>query len=305
MEAVDIVQRRIAPCRMIPHPEHRPSGRPTAPIRNPASGACAVRWDGSSAPGLRRFPCINCILQSFRRRRPRCIWRFTSPSGSAPYSRCIRPSEAETGPKPRRRRTWFSPPSAAALYWVYQFDGLVRRVGNFTPLDYAVGGIVIVSILEAARRVVGVPLVVIALLALLYALLGDQFSGFLQHRGYDWDRIVSQMVYTTEGVFGTPLQVSAKFVFLFLLFGEFLERTGVGAYFNELALAVAGRSVGSPAKVAVFSSALQGTISGSSVANVVTSGTFTIPLMKRLGYHKDSPGRWKRRPQPAGRSCRR
>ncbi|MCI3921237.1 TRAP transporter permease [Paenibacillus sp. TRM 82003] len=178
----------------------------------------------------------------------------------------------------------------AASYWVYNFDALIQRIGNFTTIDYVTGGIAMLLVLEATRRVVGVPIVVIASLFLLYALFGDFLGGFLQHRGYDLDRIIGQMYFTTEGVFGTPLQVSAKFIFLFLLFGAFLERTGVGAYFNELSLAVAGRRVGGPAKVAVFSSALQGTISGSSVANVVTSGSFTIPMMKRMGYKKEFAG---------------
>ncbi|HZG85324.1 TRAP transporter permease [Paenibacillus sp.] len=179
---------------------------------------------------------------------------------------------------------------AAAGYWVYNFDALLQRIGNYSPLDYFVGAVVIILILEAARRVVGIPIVVIATLFLLYAMFGDYLGGFLQHRGYSWERVVSQMYFTTEGIFGTPLQVSAKYIFLFLLFGAFLERTGVGAYFNELSLAIAGRRVGGPAKVAVFSSALQGTISGSSVANVVTSGSFTIPMMKRMGYKKEFAG---------------
>lgn len=179
---------------------------------------------------------------------------------------------------------------ATASYWVYNFDGLIHRIGNFTTLDYVNGGIVMLLILEATRRVVGIPIVVIASLFLLYALFGNFLGGFLQHRGYSLERVVSQMYFTTEGIFGTPLQVSAKFIFLFLLFGAFLERTGVGAYFNELSLAVAGKRVGGPAKVAVFSSALQGTISGSSVANVVTSGSFTIPMMKRMGYRKEFAG---------------
>ena len=178
----------------------------------------------------------------------------------------------------------------AATYWVYNFDGLIGRIGNFSVMDFIFGGLTMLLVLEATRRVVGIPIVVIAVLFLLYALFGGFLGGFLQHRGYSLERIVSQMYFTTEGIFGTPLQVSAKFIFLFLLFGAFLERTGVGAYFNELALAVAGRRVGGPAKVAVFSSALQGTISGSSVANVVTSGAFTIPMMKRLGYRKEFAG---------------
>src|SRR5699024_3789781 len=98
------------------------------------------------------------------------------------------------------------------------------------------------------------------------------------------------MFFTTEGILGTPLQVSSTYIFLFLLFGAFLVQTGVGNYFNDLAITIAGKRVGGPAKVAIFSSALHGTISGSSVANTVTSGSYTIPMMKRLGYHRNFAG---------------
>ena len=113
---------------------------------------------------------------------------------------------------------------------------------------------------------------------------------FMAHRGQSLDSIVNLMFYSTDGILGTPLAVSSTYIFAFLLFGAFLVKTGVGEYFNDLAIAVAGKLVGGPAKVAIFSSALQGTISGSSVANVVTSGAYTIPMMKRLGYKKDFAG---------------
>ncbi|MEW9674228.1 TRAP transporter permease [Ammoniphilus sp. 3BR4] len=177
-----------------------------------------------------------------------------------------------------------------SLYWLYNFDALITRIGNFNQTDILVGGIVILLILEATRRVVGIPIVIIATIFLLYALYGNLLPGFLTHRGVSIERLISHMYFTLEGILGTPLSVSATFIFLFLLFGAFLEKTGVGAYFNDLALVVAGRRIGGPAKVAVFSSALQGTISGSSVANVVTSGSFTIPMMKRLGYRSEFAG---------------
>ncbi|MCG6197468.1 TRAP transporter large permease subunit, partial [Anoxybacillus sp. LAT_38] len=113
---------------------------------------------------------------------------------------------------------------------------------------------------------------IIASLFLLYTYFGPYMPGFLEHRGNDVDRIIGHSYYTLEGILGTPLGVSSTFIFLFILFGAFLEKTGVGEYFNDLSLVIAGRRIGGPAKVAVFSSALQGTISGSSVANVVTSG---------------------------------
>ncbi len=174
-----------------------------------------------------------------------------------------------------------------SLYWVYDYEGLVLRTGNYTTFDMIIGGIAIVLVLEAARRVVGLPIAIIAVIFLLYTYFGPYMPGFLEHRGSDVERIIGHSFYTLEGILGTPLAVSSTFIFLFILFGAFLDKTGVGEYFNDLSLVIAGRRIGGPAKVAVFSSALQGTISGSSVANVVTSGAFTIPMMKRLGYRSE------------------
>jgi TRAP transporter 4TM/12TM fusion protein len=176
------------------------------------------------------------------------------------------------------------------LYWVINIQELVLRAGAYTTFDLIVGGVAILLVLEASRRVVGIPITVIASLFLLYAYFGRYIPGFLHFRGVSVERIIGHMYFTTDGILGTPIGVSATFIFLFLLFGAFLVKTGVGQYFNELALVIAGRRIGGPAKVAVFSSALQGTISGSSVANVVTSGSFTIPMMKKLGYHKNFAG---------------
>ncbi|MFF2530954.1 TRAP transporter permease [Brevibacillus sp. NPDC058079] len=174
-----------------------------------------------------------------------------------------------------------------SLYWVIDYEGLVTRTGNYTTMDMVVGGIATVLVLEAARRVVGIPIALIATIFLFYTYFGPYMPGFLEHRGSDVERIIGHSYYTLEGILGTPLAVSSTFIFLFVLFGAFLEKTGVGDYFNDLSLVIAGRRIGGPAKVAVFSSALQGTISGSSVANVVTSGAFTIPMMKRLGYRSE------------------
>lgn len=176
------------------------------------------------------------------------------------------------------------------LYWVVDYEGLVMRTGNYTTMDMVVGGIAILLVLEAARRVVGLPIAIIASIFLLYTYFGPYMPGFLEHRGSGLTRIIGHSYFTLEGILGTPLAVSSTFIFLFVLFGAFLEKTGVGEYFNDLALVIAGRRIGGPAKVAVFSSALQGTISGSSVANVVTSGSFTIPMMKRLGYRPEFAG---------------
>lgn len=175
-------------------------------------------------------------------------------------------------------------------YWPLMIDELVMRVGRLTDLDFYIGLAGILLVLEATRRTVGLPIMIIASLFMIYGLFGPYMPGFIAHRGLDLTRLVQTMFYTTEGIFGTPLGVSSTFIFLFLLFGSFLVKTGVGEYFNDLAVAIAGRRIGGPAKVAIFSSALQGTISGSSVANVVTSGAFTIPMMKRLGYKKEFAG---------------
>lgn len=176
------------------------------------------------------------------------------------------------------------------LYWPLFIDELVLRVGRVSPLDLVVGILAILLTLEASRRAVGLPITIIASAFLVYAFFGPQFPGFLAHRGQDLESIVQLMFFTTDGILGTPISVSATFIFVFLLFGSFLVKTGVGSYFNDLAVVLAGRLVGGPAKVAIFSSALQGTISGSSVANVVGSGSYTIPMMKKLGYRKEFAG---------------
>lgn len=176
------------------------------------------------------------------------------------------------------------------MYWTLNYERLVSRLGSIETLDFIVGLIVIVLVLEAARRAVGLPITIIAGLFLLYAFAGPYMPDFLAHRGQSLEGIVNLMYYSTDGILGTPISVSATYIFAFLLFGAFLVKTGVGEYFNDLAISVAGKLVGGPAKVAIFSSALQGTISGSSVANVVTSGAYTIPLMKRLGYEKNFAG---------------
>lgn len=179
---------------------------------------------------------------------------------------------------------------AVGSYWSMNYTELVNRNGSITQVDFIVGLIAVVLVLEAARRAVGLPITIIAIAFLIYAYYGPYFPAFMAHRGQDLESIVNLMYFTTDGIFGTPISVSATFIFVFLLFGAFLVKTGVGQYFNDLAVALAGKLIGGPAKVAVFSSALQGTISGSSVANVVTSGSYTIPMMKKLGYRKEFAG---------------
>ncbi|HSR11543.1 MAG TPA: TRAP transporter permease, partial [Thermodesulfobacteriota bacterium] len=162
--------------------------------------------------------------------------------------------------------------------------------GIYSGTDFFMGVLGILLTLEATRRIVGTPIVIIAACFLVYAYLGPYFPGFLAHRGYDLKRIVTHMWFTTEGIMGIPLGVSATFIFLFILFGSFLTSTGIMDFFMDIANAVAGWASGGPAKVAVMASALEGTVSGSSVANTVGSGSFTIPMMKRLGYRPEFAG---------------
>ncbi|HHY47587.1 MAG TPA: TRAP transporter permease [Firmicutes bacterium] len=175
-------------------------------------------------------------------------------------------------------------------YVAVNLTALFYRAGNYTTLDMVIGGLAILLVLEAARRVVGLPIVMVASAFMLYCYFGPHMPGFLQHRGASLHRIISHMYYTTEGIMGIPLGVSSTFIFLFILFGAFLERTGIGRLFIDIANAIAGGAAGGPAKVAVITSAFEGTVSGSSVANTVGSGSLTIPMMKSLGYRPEFAG---------------
>lgn len=169
-------------------------------------------------------------------------------------------------------------------YYITNYNEIINRSGSYNQVDVIVGIIGIVLVLEACRRVVGWPIVIIATVFICYAYFGRSIPGFLNHRGYGVERIATHLFYTTEGIIGLPLGTCATFIFLFILFGAFLEKTGIGQFFIDIANAIAGFAAGGPAKVAVLTSALQGTISGSSVSNTVSTGSFTIPLMKSLGY---------------------
>ena len=189
----------------------------------------------------------------------------------------------------RSRMHWYDIGLAVLGMWVcayivVNYRSIVELTELPSALDIFHGGLTILLVLEAARRIVGLPIMLVAVVFLIYAKWGNNIPGMLGHRGFNWNRIVSHMYLTTEGIFGMPLGVSASFVFLFILFGAFLHRTGLGKFFIDLALSVTGHKAGGPAKVAVVSSCLFGTISGSSVANTVSTGTFTIPLMKSVGY---------------------
>jgi len=173
---------------------------------------------------------------------------------------------------------------ATAFYqWHFEAD-LIQRSGDLTSTDMVVGLTLIVLVFEAARRVMGIALPIICALFLAYGLFGQYLPGDLMHRGYGLDQIVNQLSFGTEGLYGTPTYVSATYIFLFILFGAFLEQAGMIKLFTDFAMGLFGHKLGGPAKVSVVSSALMGTITGSGVANVVTTGQFTIPLMKRFGY---------------------
>lgn len=180
--------------------------------------------------------------------------------------------------------------AACWMYIVINFQTLVRRSGNNTPLDVIIGIIGILILFESCRRIVGLPIMIIAGIFVIYAFVGKYLPGFLHHRGYSLQRVVCHLFYNTEGIMGTPIGACSTFIFLFILFGALLEKTGIGQFFIDLCNSIAGGASGGPAKVAVLSSALLGTVSGSSVSNTVGSGSFTIPMMKRLGYKGEFAG---------------
>jgi TRAP transporter 4TM/12TM fusion protein len=179
---------------------------------------------------------------------------------------------------------------ATGIYqWVYEAD-LTLRAGELTQADWVVGIVLLVLVFEAARRTMGWALPLICAMFLAYGLWGQYLPGPLQHRGYGADQIVGTLSFGTEGIYGTPTYVSSSYIFLFILFGAFLEQAGMIRLFNDFAMGTVGHTRGGPAKVAVVTSGLMGTINGSGVANVVTTGQFTIPLMKRFGYSSGFAG---------------
>jgi TRAP transporter 4TM/12TM fusion protein len=171
----------------------------------------------------------------------------------------------------------------AFYHWVFEAD-LILRAGDPTLTDLLVGTIVVALVVEGARRIMGWELPLICAIFIPYALFGRELPGFLVHRGFDIEQVIDTLFLGTEGIYGTPTFVSATFIFLFILFGALLERAGMIQLFNDIALGTVGHQKGGPAKVAVISSGLMGTINGSGVANVLTTGQFTIKLMQRFGY---------------------
>ena len=179
---------------------------------------------------------------------------------------------------------------AVAVYVWVDYVGFINRMGSPNLIDVIFGTMLIILVLEASRRISGWPLVILSLIFILYGLVGRSLPGIFMHRGYDWRAIVNHAFINTEGIYGTSVDVAASYIFLFILFGTIMNKCGMGRFFNDLALAFAGSTKGGPAKVAVIASGLLGSINGSAVANVVTTGTFTIPLMKKSGYSKEFAG---------------
>ena len=180
--------------------------------------------------------------------------------------------------------------AASAAYLFIFYQQLAMRPGSLTTADLVTACLGIPLLLEATRRALGPPLAIIALVFLIYSVAGPYMPGLLAHRGVSFNALANHQWITTEGVFGIALGVSTSFVFLFVLFGALLERAGAGHYFIQLAFSLLGHFRGGPAKAAVLASGLTGMISGSSIANVVTTGTFTIPMMKRTGFSSEKAG---------------
>ena len=178
----------------------------------------------------------------------------------------------------------------AALYLTLNLDAIMSRAGARTGLDVVAGVVAVVTLLEACRRALGWPISFIAACFIGYGYAGPFLPGVLRHGGYSTGRLVGQLYLGQEGIYGIPLGVAASFVFVFILFGALLEVTGAGQFFIDLAYALTGRQKGGPAKAAVLASAALGSASGSAIANVVTSGAFTIPLMKKVGYYSEEAG---------------
>lgn len=176
------------------------------------------------------------------------------------------------------------------IYLMGNYEELVLRAGRFSTRDVVVATLLTVLVLEATRRLMGWALPVLALLFVFFGLFGREMPGLLRHRGYDWDTLAYSFFATTEGIFSTAIGVSSTYIILFILFGSFLAKSGMSALFNDLALAVAGRTRGGPAKVATIASGFMGSINGSSIANVVSTGAFTIPMMRRVGYTRTFSG---------------
>lgn len=179
---------------------------------------------------------------------------------------------------------------AAPVYIWSDYLGVVERAGNPNDTDLYMATLLVALVLECSRRVTGNALTVLSIVFIIYGLYGREFPGMFMHRGYDWASLSNHFFANTEGIYGTSVSVAASYIFLFILFGAVMSKCGMGQFFNDIALALAGHTKGGPAKVSVIASGFLGSINGSAVANVVTTGAFTIPLMKKTGYSKEFAG---------------
>ncbi len=179
---------------------------------------------------------------------------------------------------------------AAPAYIYTDYLGVVERAGNANQTDMVMATLLVVLVLEASRRVSGNALSILSLVFIAYGLYGRSMPGMFMHRGYDWTSLSNHFFANTEGIYGTSVSVAASYIFLFILFGCVMQKSGMGQFFNDMALALAGHTKGGPAKVSVIASGFLGSINGSAVANVVTTGAFTIPLMKKTGYSREFAG---------------
>ena len=176
------------------------------------------------------------------------------------------------------------------IYVFVRYPTFISTGFSGETIDIVLGTILIVLVLIASRRLSGWALPILSVLFLLYAIFGRSFPGIFRHRGYTWHRIVTYLTTDIYGIYGTSIKVSATYIVLFIIFGEVMNKCGMGQFFNDIANAIAGHTKGGPAKVAVLASGFLGSINGSAVANVVTTGTFTILLMKKTGYSKEFAG---------------
>lgn len=179
---------------------------------------------------------------------------------------------------------------AAPVYIWTQFVGVVERAGKPNQTDLIMATLLVVLVLEAARRCGGLALPILSLIFISYGLWGRNLPGMFAHRGYTWTALSNHFFANTEGIYGTSVSVASSYIFLFILFGAVMNKSGMGKFFNDISLALAGHTKGGPAKVSVIASGLLGSINGSAVANVVTTGAFTIPLMKKTGYSAEFAG---------------
>jgi TRAP transporter 4TM/12TM fusion protein len=194
-----------------------------------------------------------------------------------------------TAKSPQEKPSWmdwilFSLSIVVCIYFALAYDRLAASVFQPTFTDYVYGVLFMILTVEASRRFVGLPITILSVFFLFYAYFGPYFPGVFAHKGFTVQRIIIRMTMTDEGILGIALMVSSSYIFMFILFSSFLKVTKAAGFFNDIAFAIAGTTRGGPAKIAIVASCLTGTISGSSQANVVTTGTFTIPLMKSIGY---------------------